>query len=627
MFMRYIILCALFFSFFGCKTSNKPDPLPEIFDACKNEFVSTAGNKLTFDTTLKDLRAGEEIVVHIFKTPNTPHTYLMASGSWGDSYAGNWSGAIHNGLEIASVVIRVPDGINSKTDSINIGTSAAFKDPVTIRGLYIARYIKPHSYYPDYIFYPLLYDFLYEYSSKPAYINKDSLSHYLSENSCIKYCEARHISPTKLIETYKHLSSTLYKHTSIWDQLAKRSNSLKIMSQSTTYEANEMDTLLLAATASEYILFPDDTLRLHITNKTGQPFSLETWQSSVTYNHKKISTTKNCKDSLISIPCNILPKGFLIIKLIGRNQNVFEVPVIVNRKKNAGVVILAPSATWMAYNAYEGKSLYRNIIDKEPVYLASYHKPLTSVYFKPLYGKHDFVIVQNIYDWFDSAYGAVIIPDHYLQHKPQLLLQAQTIIPAYHCEYFSVEMYNTLKNLGATRNLLSIGANQVYWRIEWIDNKTYECHKDATLFNNNMLIGGHWSGVLESEASLLGSAYCGMVEAAPYQVINAGHFLFNGCAVKEGDIFGKKGIDGLPICGDETDKLNRFSPKNAVVLAKGTNLNNLGGEIVYFQRGKYGSLNTSAITSGAGLGIDPVFTKLISNFMKIHHKTQGSLYN
>lgn len=600
---------------FACHTPGKHATVKTLFDGCKQQLTSTIENRLRLDTTITNLVAGEEITVVLFKTPNTPYIYLMGSGSWGHTYTGSWSGEMHEKLEVVSVVIRVPDHVKPD-DSVTIHTSTAYKEPVHLRGFYVQRHQTPAETYPAYFFYPALYDFLYEYSGKPAYINKDSINQYLSDSIANRYCGLKHIDHKRFVHTFKQAGD----HNTTWKELEKRSASLRFMNQSTTYEASEMDTMPLTATAPDYIFFPGDTVNIRVNNNTGKPFTMEIWQTATNYVHQKISSRTTCTDSVITLFCKDLPKGFLMVKFRGANQASFEMPLVINRRANAGVVILAPSATWMAYNAYQGQSLYRNIIDKNPVYFTSYQKPLTSVYFKPVYGKHDFIIVQNIYDWFDNNYGAVIVPDHYLQHHPGLVAQARTIIPAYHCEYFSVEMYNNLQNLSLTRNLLCIGANQVYWRIAWTDNLTYECHKDATLFGSNKLIGGYWSGLLNSEAALLGSSYCGMVEAAPYQVTNATHFLFKGCALKNGDLFGEKGIDGLPICGDETDRMNKLSPKNTVMLAKGTNKDNLGGEIVYIPRGEFATLNTSAITSGSGLGTDKVFTTLIRNFMDTHHK-------
>ena len=92
--------------------------------------------------------------------------------------------------------------------------------------------------------------------------------------------------------------------------------------------------------------------------------------------------------------------------------------------------------------------------------------------------------------------------------------------------------------------------------------------------------------------------------------------IFAGTNVKQGDEFGKKGLDGRGISGDELDFINPFSPQDVVLLAKGINNNNNGGDFVIIENKQSAILSTSSIASGSGLGIDTVFTKMISNFME-----------
>jgi hypothetical protein len=254
------------------------------------------------------------------------------------------------------------------------------------------------------------------------------------------------------------------------------------------------------------------------------------------------------------------------------------------------------------------------------VYEVSLYKANTVIYYTPIYGKHDLIMLQNIFNYFDNKYNTLIIPDYYLEQNLACFKNAKTIVLAYHCEYFSNLMYENLINLVKNRNLISLGANQIYWRSKWYNNyTTMECRKDKTFFKSNDFIGGLWTMNKHSEAEVLGGSYCGMVQPAPYQVLIPNHFLFKNSNVKKGTIFGKKGIDGNAICGDETDKTNSFTPKNAVIVARGTNDNNQGGEIIYFNRNKFGTLNTGAITSGSGLNTDKIFTNILDNFMKKHH--------
>ncbi|MBK7505103.1 MAG: hypothetical protein IPI52_08570 [Bacteroidetes bacterium] len=90
--------------------------------------------------------------------------------------------------------------------------------------------------------------------------------------------------------------------------------------------------------------------------------------------------------------------------------------------------------------------------------------------------------------------------------------------------------------------------------------------------------------------------------------------------IKEGDEFGKKGLDGRGICGDELDFINPYSPQNVVLLSKGINNNNNGGDFVIIENKQSAILSTGSIASGSGLGVDSVFTKMVSNFMDRYGK-------
>ena len=96
---------------------------------------------------------------------------------------------------------------------------------------------------------------------------------------------------------------------------------------------------------------------------------------------------------------------------------------------------------------------------------------------------------------------------------------------------------------------------------------------------------------------------------------NANHWLFQSCSLKNGDEFGKYGIDGRGLSGDEMDKINNNSPKNAVLLAKGTNPNDGGGDIIIIENKNNAVLSFGSIACGSGLNKDVVFTQIIKNFI------------
>ena len=114
---------------------------------------------------------------------------------------------------------------------------------------------------------------------------------------------------------------------------------------------------------------------------------------------------------------------------------------------------------------------------------------------------------------------------------------------------------------------------------------------------------------VESEANLLGvvCTETGIMTAAaaPYKVIDASHWIFAGTGLNNGDLFGKETLhERIPggASGHETDKRSPFSPANTVLLAKGTNIDDGGSEIVVHEREHGGAVfSVGSITWVAAL--------------------------
>ena len=311
-----------------------------------------------------------------------------------------------------------------------------------------------------------------------------------------------------------------------------------------------------------------------------------------------------------------------------------------NYSREPEVTILLPTTTWVAYNEWGGKSLYVNGVDSSKVYKVSAQRPMTALNYSRKRNRHSVAVQANIVNWFQDRYQTVVLPDYSLEFMPGSLRNADIIVLAYHCEYFSKPMYDNLEKLVNQHNtsLIGLGGNQVYWRVQWRKGyRSLACRKDLTFFDNTWAYGGMWRHHLRPEARLLGVQFSpsGMGTYAPYQVKKPDHWLFNGAQVKKGMLFGKQGINSYPICGDETDKTTWFSPSGTVVLAKGLNPKHNGnsstyseqanwkgkggGALVYRQVDKQtGVLATGSIQSGSGLGTDSVFTTVLRNFMAKH---------
>lgn len=329
--------------------------------------------------------------------------------------------------------------------------------------------------------------------------------------------------------------------------------------------------------------------------------------------------------------------GYYKVIMISKADTFNLTFTVGSKNQNPKVIVVAPVTTFTAYNPWGGKSLYHNVIDSTNTLFVSTQRPNTCIqYFQNSYNHVDANVCANISNWFINNYDAVLLPDYMLQQNPGLFDSADIIVLSYHCEYFSSEMYDELEKLVFEKNksLISIGGNQIYWKIRWHDDFTkIECRKDLTSFDEPFGIGGMWRHNLRSESGLLGVRYTGtgLNSFAPYKILNPGHWLYNEINVSEGELFGLKGINNFPICGDEMDKVPFWMEYKVDVIAKGLNcktpdgIENYkpddpkwngdgGGDMTFRELDGNAVLSTGSIYSGSGLGSDSVFTTVIKNF-------------
>jgi hypothetical protein len=123
----------------------------------------------------------------------------------------------------------------------------------------------------------------------------------------------------------------------------------------------------------------------------------------------------------------------------------------------------------------------------------------------------------------------------------------------------------------------------------------------------------------ESEANLLGvvTTHTGIMTAAPYRCLRPDHWSFAGTGLQTGDLFGIESqherIHG-GASGHETDKMSDQSPKNAELLAKGTNPGDGGSEIVYYETDSGGAVySVGSINWVHSLLVDSPVSRITAN--------------
>ena len=126
----------------------------------------------------------------------------------------------------------------------------------------------------------------------------------------------------------------------------------------------------------------------------------------------------------------------------------------------------------------------------------------------------------------------------------------------------------------------------------------------------------------ESEANLLGVVYtdAGAMTGAPYAVVDDGHWVFAGTGLRKGELFGQRCLHmRCPggASGHETDKVSASSPKNVRILAKGTNPDNGGAEMVSYQTSTGGAVfSTGSINFVSSLPVDNAVSQITANVLK-----------
>ncbi len=338
--------------------------------------------------------------------------------------------------------------------------------------------------------------------------------------------------------------------------------------------------------------------------------------------------------------------------------------VIAPSKPTAPVAVLASTNTWNAYNAFGGRSNYVNSrgLPPEPTVnarqdLHRYHGGAYDEWLfpdseyahlsfeRPERGNHIPEPVQAA-DPIEGRDGCHMAPaewrllawmeregfsyDLYSEshlHAGALDLRAyKALILNTHPEYWSREMYTHVKawvrNCGG--KLLYLGGNGLNCEVEFTGESSMRCLSQVPEAGS---MGGcefesRFHRTFESEANLLGVGFtdAGIMTAAPYGVEMAGHWVFAGTGLRNGDLFGHASLhERVPggASGHETDKRSPSSPPGTILLAKGLNLDEGGAEMVFYETNSGGAVfSAGSITWPASILIDEHVSRITRNVLE-----------
>jgi len=351
----------------------------------------------------------------------------------------------------------------------------------------------------------------------------------------------------------------------------------------------------------------------------------------------------------------------------------FSFPWVVAPAKPANpIAVVLSTNTWNAYNNFGGRSNYVNSAGLPPAPVVNARQDMLRysaidtfgewsfpdeayppVHFErpepansipegtevtdPIVGRQGCHLAPaewRLLGWLErEGYGYDVYSDHQLHTGALDLTGYRAVIASVHPEYWSREQYRRLDEW-VRRNgghFLYLGGNGLNCEVEFLGDGT------ALKFDNFMPTSGgdmaytdpETGQIIESrmhrryksEAELLGvvTTETGIMTAAPYQALDTDHWIYDGTGLKNGDLFGKNGLQERAwggASGHETDKMSGSSPANARLLAKGLNPEDGGAEIVQYDLPSGGSVfSVGSITWPASLLVDEYTSRITKNVL------------
>ena len=282
------------------------------------------------------------------------------------------------------------------------------------------------------------------------------------------------------------------------------------------------------------------------------------------------------------------------------------------------ISILLNTNTWAAYNAWGGSSLYSNSFGFFFSEWASLLRPNPSES-PALTTSHLFGGELHLIRWLhNNNLAFTCLTDSDLHNGGEVLGKSKVLILNTHPEYWSAAMYDHLEDfLNSGGSLLSLAGNGLWWKVEMGHTAVF-VDKSRRVHNQ-----GQWKNLGRPASSVLGSLYDGIGYGtfAPYEIVRADHWIFEGLNVRDGDSFGDLSLvtsdsDSSGASGWELDHVDEFSPANGLVVAKGQNPGGGADVFIYEHPGGGTVLSFGSISSASAVPLDSVMAGMVTNFLK-----------
>ncbi|MDA1015027.1 MAG: carboxypeptidase regulatory-like domain-containing protein [Planctomycetota bacterium] len=359
--------------------------------------------------------------------------------------------------------------------------------------------------------------------------------------------------------------------------------------------------------------------------------------------------------------------GLYFLHARGKSGEFFSFPwVVAPQRPQATLAVLASDINWNAYNSFGGRSNYIHADCFPPTptvnsrlelarYTEAEHRTYDSDRYAPLsldrpdyynhvdeheqitdpiagrQGCHMAAAEWRLLGWMERQDFDYDLYSESLFHFDRIPLDDyKALVISTHPEYWSKDMYFRLKSWVFERGgrLIYLGGNGLNCEIEFLDEhrvvyqNTRWSHSEPQYAADGREYESRFDKRQESEANLLGVAFtfAGIMTGAPYEVLDAEHWCFEGTGLKNGDTFGRNSLhQRIPggASGHETDKITPQSPAGARALAKGLNPDNGGAEIVHFETASGGEVfSVGSITWPACVLVDDGVSAITANVMR-----------
>ena len=331
--------------------------------------------------------------------------------------------------------------------------------------------------------------------------------------------------------------------------------------------------------------------------------------------------------------------------------------IVAPQKPTAKIAVLASNLTWNAYNNLGGRSNYilNDLLPRRPVvnarldlerytnpnfggWEAATYRPLSLDRPEPLNSvpQHE-----QPTDPIEGRLACAATPaewrllawleregfayDYYAEtqlHAGELPLDDyRVLVMSVHPEYWTRQMYASVKDWVTRRGgkLVYLGGNGINCEVELLDDHRVVHHNGRAADVTAGKFESRFHMRVESEANLLGVVFTdtGIMSAAPYEAIEAGHWALAGTGLAPGDHFGLHSQHmRCPggASGHEQDKVSPSSPKQVQVLARGLNPNDGGAHLAYYETDSGGAVfSAGSIIWPACLLVDHAVSKITAN--------------